>query len=153
MGFHLSVTNDYLDVWDEYHCRCSHNPLHPSDQPSTQQIRVVTWDLSANGVMSRHQFLGRNWLWDRKFSPFLTKACKARLPHPLRRLYEKHKTHFPSCHRHTSAKLLPSLCTIKLSPWALPTTWLSHYLFDPVMNAKPTNIFSRKRGKMFIWNT
>jgi len=41
--------------------------LHPSGQPSTQRIWVVTCDLSANGVMPRHQFStkepvkGSNW--------------------------------------------------------------------------------------------
>jgi hypothetical protein len=37
-------------------------PLHPSGQPSTQQIWVVTWDLSANGVMPHHRFPWRNQL-------------------------------------------------------------------------------------------
>jgi hypothetical protein len=29
MGFRLPITNDYSDIWDECHCHCSHNPLHP----------------------------------------------------------------------------------------------------------------------------
>jgi hypothetical protein len=36
----ISVTDDYIDVWDE--CRCHHNP--PADYPA---------DLSANGLMPR----------------------------------------------------------------------------------------------------
>jgi hypothetical protein len=34
--------------------------LHPFGQPNMQWIWVVTYDLSANGVMPRHQFLQRN---------------------------------------------------------------------------------------------
>jgi hypothetical protein len=62
MGFHLPITNDYLDVWDECCCCCPHNPLHLSGQPSMQRIQCVTRDLSTNGVMQCHQFPWRSQL-------------------------------------------------------------------------------------------
>lgn len=66
MGFHSPITDDYSDVWDECHCCCCpHNPLHPSSQPSTQQIQVLTWELSINGVTPCHQILKRNRLWNK----------------------------------------------------------------------------------------
>jgi hypothetical protein len=58
-----TITDDYSDIWDECPCRCPHNPLLPSSQPSTQQWQVVTGDLSANGVTPHRRFLGRNRLW------------------------------------------------------------------------------------------
>ncbi len=63
MGFHLPITNDYLDVWDECCCCCPHNPLNLSGQPSMQRIRCVTADLSTNGVTPCRQFPWRNQLW------------------------------------------------------------------------------------------
>jgi hypothetical protein len=62
MGFHLPITNDYLDVWDECCCCCPHNPLHLSGRPSIQRIRCVTRDLSTNGVTPCRQFPWRNQL-------------------------------------------------------------------------------------------
>jgi len=44
--------------------------LRLSYQPNMQRIWVVTFDLFANGVMPRHQFLWRTWLW----SSFLLKT-------------------------------------------------------------------------------
>jgi hypothetical protein len=49
-----------------------------------------------------------------KISSISHKSLESPPTHSLRRLYESHKTHFPSCHSHTSAELLPYLCTIKL---------------------------------------
>jgi hypothetical protein len=57
------VIDDYWDVWDECCCNYLHNPLCLSSQPSMQSIQVITWDLSANGLMPRHRFPRRNWLW------------------------------------------------------------------------------------------
>jgi hypothetical protein len=62
MGFHLPITNDYLDVWDECCCCCPHNPLHLSGRPSVQRIQCVTRDLSTNGLTPCHQFPWRSQL-------------------------------------------------------------------------------------------
>jgi hypothetical protein len=64
LSFVSPITNDYSDVWDECSCCCLHNPCAPSGRPSSQQIWVVTWDLSSsNGATPCHRFLGSNWLW------------------------------------------------------------------------------------------
>jgi hypothetical protein len=62
MRFHPPITNDYLDVWDEWYCCCPHNPLHLCGQPSMERIRCVTQDLSTNGVTPCRQFPWRNQL-------------------------------------------------------------------------------------------
>ncbi len=51
----------------------AHDPASPrlSGQPSTQQVQIVTWDLSTNGVTPCHRFLGEEPVTKNMWAPIL----------------------------------------------------------------------------------